>query len=45
MQKTVPRTTKRAPRKASRAAASVAYEPSLVEQLKDTKEAAARGPG
>jgi len=41
VQKAVPRTTKRAPPKASRAAASVAYEPWLVEQLKDPDEAAA----
>jgi probable addiction module antidote protein len=41
VRKPISRTTKRAPPKASRAAASVAYEPWLIEQLKDPKEAAA----
>ena len=41
MQKAVSRTTKRASRKVSRAAASLAYEPWLIAQIKDPKEAAA----
>lgn len=42
MPRTISRTTRRAPRKRSRAAAaSLAYEPWLIEQLKDPAEAAA----
>ena len=42
MRKNASKTTKRAPRKARRAAApSVAYEPWLIEQLKEPAEAAA----
>ena len=42
MRKSASRPAKRAPRKASRAASpSVAYEPWLIEQLKDPAEAAA----
>ena len=41
MQKPISRTTKRASRNAGRAAASLAYEPWLIAQIKDPKEAAA----
>jgi len=41
VQKAISRTAKRAPRKANRAAASLAYEPWLIGQTRNPKEAAA----
>ena len=41
MPKSISKITRRAPRKRSRAAASLPYEPWLIKQLKDPAEAAA----